>query len=74
MFTAKQSFSQPKRKPPTIAELYPKLAPAEQEQAEYNLRRYARLIWRIFERIERENPALLTKLLKEARLKKPESR
>lgn len=58
----------PKRKP-TVAELYPHLSKDEQQRAEENLRRYVALVWRIFERVSRENPALLTETLKEARLK-----
>ncbi len=53
----------------TIAELYPNLSAAEQAEAEYNLRRYIRLVWRIFDRLMRENPELLTEALKAARLK-----
>ncbi|MDQ4123266.1 MAG: hypothetical protein M3209_17655 [Acidobacteriota bacterium] len=58
----------------TIVELYPQLSQEEQREAEYNLRRYIRLVRRIFERIRRENPKALTDALKEARLKesKPE--
>jgi hypothetical protein len=56
----------------TIADLYPELSKEEQLEAEYNLRRYIRLVWRIFERVSRENPKALTEALKEARLKKPD--
>jgi hypothetical protein len=54
----------------SIAELYPQLSPEEQLEAEYNLRRYIKLVWRIFERVKSENPKALTELLREARLKK----
>jgi hypothetical protein len=53
----------------TIAELYPSLSEEEQREAEYNLRRYIRLVWRIFERVKSENPKALTEVLKEARLR-----
>lgn len=52
-----------------MAELYPGFTKQEQLEAEETLRRYARLVWRIFKRVKRENPRLLTKLLKQARLK-----
>jgi len=52
----------------TIADLYPQLSPDKQREAEYNLRRYIRLVWRIFERVRSENPAALTEILKQARL------
>jgi hypothetical protein len=38
----------------TIADLYPDLSPAEQAEAEYNLKQYVALIWRIYQRIKRE--------------------
>ncbi len=59
-------------KPPDLSQLYPDLTPAEQQQAAGNLRRYVGLVWRIFERVERENPTLLTEVLRTARLKAPE--
>lgn len=59
----------PQRKKRTMAELYPGFTKQEQLEAEETLRRYARLVWRIFKRVKRENPRLLTKLLKQARLK-----
>lgn len=64
-----QRLSNAPKKRRTIAELYPNLSEEEQREAEYNLRRYIRLIWRIFERISRENPKALTEILREARLK-----
>jgi hypothetical protein len=38
----------------TIADLYPNLPPKDQAEAEYNLKRYAALAWRIHRRIQRE--------------------
>lgn len=65
--------SEPLKRKITIADLYPDLSSEEQAEAEYNLKRYVRLIWRIFERVNRENPALLTKELEKARLKEQQS-
>ena len=48
----------------TIQDVYPDLSPEEQAEAEYNLREYALLVWRIYERVKRENPELLTEILK----------
>lgn len=53
-----------------IADLYPNLAPEQQTEAEYHLLRYLELVRRIFERIARENPELLTKLERRAMLRK----
>lgn len=66
-----ERLNQMPKKRRTIAELYPQLSPEEQREAEYNLRRYIRLVWRIFERVSRENPKALTEILREARLKEP---
>lgn len=55
----------------TIADLYPNLTPAEQSAAEQRFEQYLNLVRRIYERLKRENPQLLTQILKEARLKKP---
>lgn len=62
-------FERPAKKQITIADLYPNLSPEEQAEAEYNLKRYLSLVWRIYQRVKRENPELLTKALKEARFK-----
>lgn len=51
----------------TIQDVYPDLSPEDQAEAEYNLKSYVRLIWRIYERVKRENPDLLTRLLKKGR-------
>lgn len=53
----------------TISDLYPNLTPAEQTEAEFNLAGYLDVVRRIFERVSRENPKLLTKLEKSASLK-----
>ncbi len=39
-------------KPPTIQDLYPDLSPEEQIEAEYNLKRYVNLCWRIYNRLK----------------------
>lgn len=52
----------------TIQEVYPQFTPQEQAEAEYNLRQYALLIWSIYQRIRRENPNLLTDILKKDRV------
>ena len=54
----------------TISDLYPDLPPAELQAAEYRLHRYLALVKRIFERIVRENPELLTELERRAMLRK----
>jgi len=38
----------------TLADLYPEFSSEEQAEAEYNLKQYAALIWRICQRIKRE--------------------
>lgn len=59
-----------KKKPMTAADLYPALSPPEQREADCNLRQYLALVWRIYQRTSREKPRLLTKTLREARLKR----
>lgn len=54
----------------TIGDLYPELSPEQQAEAEYHLLRYLALVRRIFERIARENPELLTELEQRAMLRK----
>ncbi len=54
----------------TIADLYPDLSPERQAEAEYRLLRYLSLVKRIFERIARERPDLLTELERRAMLRK----
>ncbi|HSK73516.1 MAG TPA: hypothetical protein VK892_17600 [Pyrinomonadaceae bacterium] len=54
----------------TIDDLYPDLSPEEQREAEYRLLRYLAVVKRIFERISRENPELLTELERRAMLRK----
>ncbi len=54
----------------TIADLYPDLSPEQQSEAEYRLLRYLALVKRIFERICREKPELLTKLERRAMLRR----
>lgn len=61
-------FENIKKKRITIQEVYPDFTPQEQAQAEYNLREYTLLIWRIYERVKRENPELLTEILKKDRV------
>lgn len=54
----------------TIADLYPNLTPDEQSAAEYRLLGYLAIVKRIFERIARERPDILTELEKRAMLRK----
>lgn len=54
----------------TIDDLYPDLSPEQQAEAEYHLLRYLALVKRIFERIAREKPELLTELERRAMLRK----
>ena len=50
----KPNFPKLKPVPKTIESLYPHLKPDEQAEADYNLKRYVALVWRIFQRIQRE--------------------
>ncbi len=54
----------------TIADLYPNLTSEQQAEAEYRLLRYLAIVKRIFERVVRENPKLLTELERGAMLRK----
>ena len=38
----------------TVADLYPNMSPEELAEAEYNLKQYVALVWRIYQRIKRE--------------------
>ena len=55
----------------TIQKLYPDFTPEEQAEDEYVLKRYLSLVWRIYQRLRRENPEYLTKELLNARFKRP---
>jgi hypothetical protein len=57
----------------TVADLYPDLSPEQQAETEYRLIRYFALVKRIFERITREQPELLTELERRAMLRKKRS-
>jgi hypothetical protein len=61
-------FANTQKKTITIQDIYPDFTPQEQAEAEYNFREYALLVWRIYERVKRENPEILTKLLKKDRV------
>jgi hypothetical protein len=63
--------SNDKRENLTIQKLYPGYTPEEQAEAEYALKRYVNLVWRIYQRLRRENPEYLTKELLNARFKRP---
>lgn len=54
----------------TIRDLYPELSPDQQAEAEYRLLRYLAVVRRIFERVARDNPKLLTILKRRAMLRK----
>lgn len=66
-----EDFLNPSQKLPAVADLYPELSLEQQQEIEYNLRRYVTVIRRIYERVKRENPALLTELLGEDTLEEP---
>ena len=59
----------------TIADLYPDITSEQQDDAEYRLVGYLEIVKRIFERVCRENPEILTELEERATLRKtpPES-
>jgi hypothetical protein len=61
-------FESSNRKPITIQDIYPQLSLEEQTEAEHNLKEYVLLVWRIFERLEREDPEILTEALKNDRV------
>jgi hypothetical protein len=54
----------------TIADLYPNLTLEEQAEAEYRLHGYLAIVRRIFERVARERPDVLTELEERAMLRK----
>lgn len=49
-FSYKQASPKQSEKPITIEDLYPKLTPEQQAEAEYNLFRYLEVVKGIFER------------------------
>ena len=53
-----------------LTKLFPTLTPKQLVEAEYSFRQYIRIVRRIFERIKRERPEILTELEKRARLRK----
>lgn len=57
-------------KAPSIAELYPQLAPAEQTAAQEKWRRYLRVVRRIFEYVSDDHPEILTELERRVMLRK----
>lgn len=50
----KPKFPELKPAPKTIENLYPQLSSKEKKEAEYNLKRYVALVWRIYQRLRRE--------------------
>lgn len=56
---------------PGLKKLYPDYTDDELAEAEETLSRYIALVRRIYERVKRENPELLTRELLNAKLKKP---
>lgn len=52
-----------------VADLYPELTPEQQTEAEFHLSSYLDVVRRIFERVCRDQPELLTKLEKTVSLK-----
>jgi hypothetical protein len=53
----------------SIEDLYPELSPEEQTEAEFYLLGYLDVVRRIYERVCREHPELLTEIEKPASLK-----
>ncbi len=49
------------------------LVPENRSEAEETIKRYVDLVWRIYRRLRRENPKKLTKILLNARFKRPRS-
>ena len=62
------------KSPLSIVDLFPDLKTEEQAAAEYAFKQYLYLVWRICERVSVENPALLTQSLREANVKKKNSK
>lgn len=62
------------KKAPTIADLFPQLSREKQNEAEFYLHRYLEAVRRIFERIKRENPEILTEIENRVRLRKKEKK
>ncbi len=56
---------------PTIEELYPDFTPEELAETQDTVKRYLSLVWRIYNRLRREDPENLTKTLLNARFKYP---
>ncbi len=54
----------------SIANLYPNLSPEEQAEADYRLLGYLAIVKRIFERVVKERPDILTELERRAMLRK----
>lgn len=53
-----------------LEKVFPDFTSKQLEEAEYTLHQYIRIVRRIFERIKRERPEILTELKKRARLRK----
>lgn len=53
-----------------LADLFPQLTADDSAEAEFNLKRYLELVWRIYERCRLEDPALLTEFLGTAIVKR----
>jgi len=58
----------------TIADLYPELTSEQQADAEYRLLGYLGIVKRIFEKVCRERPDILTELERRAMLRKTRNR
>jgi hypothetical protein len=63
-----------KKEIPTLESMYPDYTPEERAEASDTLNRYLNLVWRIYNRVKRENPKKLTKMLLNARFKRDHSR
>ena len=58
----------------TVTDVYPSLSSDQQKEAEYYIGRYLGVVMRIYDRVKRENPKLLTELAMRASLRKKESK
>ncbi|MEQ1762144.1 MAG: hypothetical protein ABL984_03255 [Pyrinomonadaceae bacterium] len=60
----------PENETTSLAKIYPHLSEEELREAEENLMQYLAVVRRIFDRIKRENPKVLTDLRRRANVRK----
>jgi len=58
----------------SVHKLFPKLSDDELEKLKEVLDGYASVVWRIYERLERENPEILDKLMEKGRKEKKQKK